>query len=131
VPRDRARPLVLVADDDADIVALVRLGLERAGMDVAAAADGRAALLLAQAAPPDAAVLDVMMPRVDGLEVTRQLRARPPPRRSPILILSAAVQDAHVALARTAGADEHLAKPFSPKLLAARVVALLAQPARR
>ena len=125
------RPLVLVADDDADIVVLVRLGLERAGMEVAAAADGRAALLLAQARTPDAAVLDVMMPRVDGLEVTRQLRATAATATIPILILSAAVQDAHVALARTAGADEHMAKPFSPRVLAQRVAALLAQPGRR
>jgi len=125
------RPLVLVADDDADIVALVRLGLERAGMEVAAVGDGRAALLLAQARPPDAAVLDVMMPRVDGLEVTRQLRATAATATIPILILSAAVQDAHVALARTAGADDHMAKPFSPRVLAQRVAALLAQPGRR
>lgn len=125
------RPLVLVADDDADIVALVRLGLERAGMEVVAAADGRAALRLADERPPDAAVLDVMMPHVDGLEVTRQLRARAPTASIAILILSAAVQDAHVAQARTAGADDHMAKPFSPRVLAERVAALLAQSGRQ
>lgn len=124
-------PLVLVADDDADIVALVRLGLERAGMEVLSAADGRAALLLAEARPPDAAILDVMMPRVDGLEVTRRLRATPATADIPILILSAAVQEAHVASARTAGADDHIAKPFSPRVLAERVAALLAQTGRR
>lgn len=125
------RPLVLVADDDADIVALVSLGLQRAGMDVMAAGDGRAALILAESRPPDAAVLDVMMPRVDGLEVTRRLRAAPATATIPILILSAAVQDAHVAAARTAGADDHLAKPFSPRVLAERVAELLAQAGRR
>ena len=111
-------PLILVADDDPDIVALVRVGLERAGMEVMSAPDGRAALALAERRTPDAAVLDVMMPRIDGLELTRRLRAHEPTRAMPILILTAAVQDAAIDAAGEAGANGHMAKPFSPKALA-------------
>lgn len=118
-------PLVLVADDDPDIVALVRVGLERVGIEVMSAPDGHVALGLAERRTPDAAVLDVMMPRIDGLELTRRLRASEATRRMPILILTAAVQESAVEAAVEAGANGHMAKPFSPRALATRVEALL------
>jgi DNA-binding response OmpR family regulator len=123
----RARPLVLVADDDADILALVRFRLERAGCTVLAASDGQTALELALDAEPDLAVLDVTMPRLDGYEVTRRLREREATRRIPIILLTARVQEADVQQGVDAGADEYVTKPFSPLELGARVQAALAR----
>ncbi len=123
----RARPLVLVADDDADILALVRFRLERAGCTVLAASDGQTALELALDAEPDLVVLDVTMPRLDGYEVTRRLREHEATRRIPIILLTARVQEADVQQGVDAGADEYVTKPFSPLELGARVQAALAR----
>ena len=117
--------LVLVADDDPDIVALVRIRLERGGHEVIAARDGEEAWELVQQRVPDIAVLDVMMPRLDGLALTARLRAHAPTAALPILVVSAAVQDTDRQAALDAGADAHVRKPFSPKALAARVDELL------
>ncbi|HET9213608.1 MAG TPA: response regulator [Gaiellaceae bacterium] len=77
-------PVVLVADDDPDILTLMRFRLEREGYEVLAAADGQSALDLALQRTPDLAVLDVMMPRLDGYELTRRLRGHEPTRAMPI-----------------------------------------------
>ena len=119
------RPLVLVADDDADILALVSFRLQRAGYDVVQAGDGEEALRLARERRPDLAVLDVMMPRLTGDEVTRQLRASEETSRIPVILLTARVQEADVARGFEAGADDYIKKPFSPQELRARVQAIL------
>jgi DNA-binding response OmpR family regulator len=119
------RPLVLVADDDPDILALVRFRLERDGYEVVAAADGEAALGLALDRTPDLAVLDVMMPRLDGYELTRRLREHGPTERMPIILLTARVLEADVERGVAAGADDYVTKPFSPGVLGARVQAAL------
>jgi len=111
----------LIADDDLDILALVRVRLERAGFRVVCARDGEEALALAEEHAPDLAIVDVMMPRLDGHGLTRALRARDETADIPILVLTAAVHNATVE-----GADEHMRKPFSPRELVARVEALLA-----
>ena len=116
-----SRPLVLVADDDEDILALVGLRLERAGYDVVTAHDGEQALAAAEAHPIDLAVVDVMMPGMDGHEVVRRLRARPETATIPILVLTAAVRDNVAEASAEAGADAHMRKPFSPKELVARL----------
>lgn len=121
---------VLVADDDPDIVALVRLRLERAGHVVSVAADGEQAWSVILAGRPDLAVLDVTMPRLDGLELTRRLRADARTAQLPVLVLTAAVQAADAQRALAAGATEYVKKPFSPKALLARVDALLAAAAQ-
>ena len=117
---------ILVADDDPDIVALVTIRLEMAGHEVVSAHDGEAALALVEARVPDLAVLDVSMPRLDGLALTRRLRARTATATLPILILTAAVQATDAAEAVAAGATAYVKKPFSPKELLARVEELLA-----
>jgi DNA-binding response OmpR family regulator len=121
------RPLILVADDDEDIRALVAFRLERAGFDVVTAGDGEHALRLTLERSPALAVLDVMMPKLTGIEVTRQLRAQDSTCALPVILLTARVQDADVARGFEAGADDYIRKPFSPQELQARVQAILAQ----
>jgi DNA-binding response OmpR family regulator len=119
------RPLVLIADDDPDILALVRFRLERDGYEVLSAPDGETALDLALARTPDLAVLDVMMPRLDGYEVTRRLREHGPTTTIPIILLTARVQEPDLERGFEAGADDYVTKPFSPQALGERVQAAL------
>ena len=118
-------PLVLVADDDPDILDLVRYRLERSGYAVATAADGSEAVRLAGELAPALAVLDVMMPGLTGFEVTRKLREDPRTARIPVILLTARAQEADVQEGFAAGADDYLRKPFSPRELSARVQAVL------
>jgi DNA-binding response OmpR family regulator len=120
------RPVVLVADDDQDILELVAFRLERAGYRILTATDGERALELALDQHPDLAVLDVMMPRLTGLEVTERIRAEG--EQMPIVLLTARVQEADVARGFEAGADDYIKKPFSPQELRARVQAILGRP---
>jgi DNA-binding response OmpR family regulator len=122
---DRAQPVVLAADDDPDLLALVVFRLERSGYTVIQARDGQEALDLARAEKPDLAVLDVMMPKLDGFEVTRRLREDEATSRMPIILLTARAQDADVQRGFDAGADDYIRKPFSPQELRARVQAIL------
>lgn len=115
------KPLILAADDDPDILTLITLSLERAGYEVATAPDGQAALELARARTPAMAVLDLSMPLMNGLELTRALRADAATASIPIVILTAAVQASDIDSARAAGADAHVKKPFSPRELRSRV----------
>jgi DNA-binding response OmpR family regulator len=119
------RPLVLVADDDADILELVSLTLKRDGYEVAQATNGEEALRIASERTIHLAVLDLMMPGIDGYEVTRRLRAADDEHRLPILILSAFAEDSQTALALDAGADAYMRKPFSPRDLLAKTGSLI------
>jgi DNA-binding response OmpR family regulator len=111
-------PLVLCADDDADIRALLTIRLERAGFRVAQAADGEQALSLARELSPDVLVLDVMMPRLSGTEVLLALRDDEATAAIPVVLLSARAQEADVERGLEAGADAYLAKPFqAPELI--------------
>jgi DNA-binding response OmpR family regulator len=112
---------IVVADDDADIRDLVVFKLVQSGHDVVPVADGAAAVEACRVHAPDLAVLDVMMPVMTGLDACRALRAEPTLRDIPVILLTARTQDADVELGREAGADEYVAKPFSPRELAARV----------
>ena len=118
-------PVVLVADDDADIRELVAFRLDRAGYSILEAPDGEQALLLAQERRPDLAILDVMMPKLTGYDVTRELRRDEGTRRLPVILLTARVQEHDVARGFDAGADDYIKKPFSPQELQARVQAIL------
>jgi DNA-binding response OmpR family regulator len=113
---------ILVVDDEARIVKLVRDYLERAGFDVIAAPDGETALRLTRGQKPDLIVLDLMLPGVDGLDVCRRLR-----RESgvPIIMLTARVEEADRIVGLELGADDYVTKPFSPGELVARVRATL------
>jgi DNA-binding response OmpR family regulator len=117
-----AKPLILIADDDADIRMLVRLRLERSGYTVVAANDGIQALALAAECEPDVAILDVSMPGLSGVEVTRRLREQRP--TLPVILLTAHAHDADVAEGASAGANAYVTKPFSPQELESRVRSL-------
>jgi DNA-binding response OmpR family regulator len=122
---ENGQALVLVADDDPDILSLVGFRLERAGYDVLPARDGEEALALALERHPDLAVLDVMMPKLDGYEVTRRLRDNAATSRMPVILLTARVQESDITRGFEAGADDYIKKPFSPQELRARVQAIL------
>jgi two-component system response regulator MtrA len=121
-----ALPLVLIADDDADILSLVRAVLERAGNEVISVGDGAQALASVTERKPDLAVLDISMPELDGLEVLRRLRADSATSALPVVLLSARAQEADVKLGFELGASAYVKKPFSPRELADRVAELLA-----
>jgi DNA-binding response OmpR family regulator len=119
------KPLILIADDDPDILSLVTLRLERSGYEVIGAGDGEQALAAAIARPPDLALLDVMMPKLDGYEVTARLRGNDATRHLPVILLTARVQEDDIARGVEAGADDYVAKPFSTHELRERVQAAL------
>lgn len=127
VLEDGGAPLVLVAEDDTDILALVSYRLERAGYRVITAQDGEVALSLALEHRPDLAVLDVSMPRLDGYGVTRRIRDNDATSEIPVILLTARAQESDVARGFEAGADDYIKKPFSPQELRSRVVAVLAR----
>jgi DNA-binding response OmpR family regulator len=113
--------VVLVADDDDDILLLVTTRLRRDGFEVIAARNGEEALALAQERHPDIAVLDVGMPKLDGLEVLQRIRADDTLRSMRVLLLTAKAQESDVRRGYDAGADAYVRKPFSPADLSARV----------
>ncbi|MET0958364.1 MAG: response regulator [Solirubrobacterales bacterium] len=119
--------LVLVADDDADVRELVVFRLERAGYPVITAADGERALELAREQRPAVCVIDVMMPGLDGYELTKRLRSSPETEGALIVLLTASVQEAEVKRGFDAGADDYVTKPFSPSELLERLAAALAE----
>ncbi len=119
------RPLVLVADDDPDIRELLTYRLERSGYDVVVALDGEEAERLALEQVPALCIFDVMMPRVDGYELTRRLRAHDETRSVPVILLTARAQESDVQRGFESGADDYIRKPFSPEELRARVRAVL------
>ena len=118
--------LILVADDDEDILALVKAVLERSGHEVVAVADGAEALATVRTRKPDLAVLDITMPQVDGLEVLRRLRADAETAALPVVLLSAQAQEADIERGFVTGASAYIKKPFSPRELVTRVAQLLA-----
>jgi two-component system phosphate regulon response regulator PhoB len=119
--------VVLVADDDADIRDLVAFKLEQVGLEVMAVGDGEAALEEARAMQPELAVLDISMPGLSGIDVCRMLRADPATAGMLIIMLTARVQEQDVEGGFSAGADDYVTKPFSPRELVSRIQALLSR----
>lgn len=113
---------ILVVDDEAKIVRLVRSYLEQAGFSVVEAGDGQTALIQARREKPDLVVLDLGLPGIDGLEVARILRRE---RNTPIIMLTARIEDTDKIVGLELGADDYVTKPFNPRELAARVRAVL------
>ena len=118
-------PLVLVVEDEAALVTLLRYNLEREGFRVAEARDGEEAMLQIAEQMPDLVILDWMLPLMSGIEVCRQLRRLPETRRLPIVMLTARGEEGDKLRGLDAGADDYITKPFSPSELIARLRAVL------
>ena len=116
---------ILVVDDDRDIVRVVRAYLEQAGYHVLAAHDGETALHMIRRERPDLVVLDLMLPDRDGWDITRIVRGDATLARTPIVMLTARVEDADTIAGLEIGADDYVAKPFNPNEVVARVRAVL------
>ena len=123
----KEKPVVLIADDEADIRELVSFRLEQSGYEVVVAEDGRQALDLLREVKPDLAVLDVMMPHLDGYEVTAEIRRDEDLKGTPVILLTARAQEQDVQRGFDAGADDYIRKPFSPQELRSRVESALSR----
>ncbi|PHK96739.1 phosphate regulon transcriptional regulatory protein PhoB [Pseudoroseomonas rhizosphaerae] len=119
------RPTILVVEDEAPLLTLLRYNLEKQGFKVDEAADGQEALMRVAEAPPDLVLLDWMLPAMSGLEVCRQLRRRHDTRALPIIMVTARTEDQDAVRALDIGADDYIAKPFVMDALLARIRALL------
>jgi two-component system response regulator ResD len=115
-------PTILVVDDEPTVTEVVSIYLKRAGYRVIVASDGQSALDVLESQSPDLVVLDLMLPEVDGLEITRWLRAR---GDVPIIMLTARREEVDRILGLELGADDYVVKPFSPQELVSRVKAVL------
>ena len=123
-PEDRP-DLIMVVDDDPDIASFVEFNLKIQGFDVVRARDGQEALELMETRRPDLAVIDWMMPRMDGVELTQRLRAEPLTSALPVIMLTAKSMTIDKVLGLTAGVDDYLVKPFDTAELIARVSSTL------
>lgn len=119
------KPLILVVEDEAPIVTLLRYNLEREGFRVVEAGDGEEALLLAAERKPDLVLLDWMLPLLSGIEVCRRLRRAADSKNVPIIMLTARGEEGDRVRGLNSGADDYVTKPFSPSELIARVRAVL------
>lgn len=114
-------PRVLVVEDEPDILELIAYNLKQAGFDVEPVTSGEEALKRVYRRSPDAIVLDLMLPGLDGIEVCRRLKSDPALRALPVLILTARTEDSDIVAGLEIGADDYITKPFSPRVLIARV----------
>jgi two-component system alkaline phosphatase synthesis response regulator PhoP len=116
---------ILVVDDEEDILELVSYNLRKEGYRVSCATSGEEGLAMAKSKPPDLVVLDLMLPGVDGLEICRRLKNEPETRHIPIVMLTAKGEEPDIVTGLELGADDYVTKPFSPKVLVARIRAAL------
>jgi two-component system phosphate regulon response regulator PhoB len=119
------KPTILVVEDEAALLTLLRYNLERQGFNVEEATDGQEALLRIAEARPDLVLLDWMLPVTSGIEVCRQIRRRPATRDLPVIMVTARTEEQDAVRALDMGADDHIAKPFAMEALLARIRALL------
>jgi two-component system phosphate regulon response regulator PhoB len=123
----RRKPRVVIADDDPDIRRLVQITVSNAGCDVTVASDGEEALEMIRESLPDLVILDVLMPRMDGWEVAKELKSDPQTKGVPIMFLTSRGQEHDVLEGFNSGAADYMVKPFSPRELQVRVRAVLAK----
>jgi two-component system phosphate regulon response regulator PhoB len=122
---------VLVVDDEEDLLELVRYNLSKEGFQVRCVATGEAALAEATSYLPDVILLDLMLPAVDGLAVCKTLKSSPLTQHIPIVMLTAKTEEADVVSGLELGADDYVTKPFSPRVLLARIRAVLRRKAKQ
>jgi len=120
-----ANELILIIEDETDIAELIRYNLEREGYRVNISSTGEKGIKEACLKTPDAVILDLMLPGIDGLDVCRSLRNNDKTRNIPILMLTAKSEEADIVTGLEVGADDYITKPFSPRVLLARLRAVL------
>ncbi len=120
-----ARESVLVVDDEEDILELIEYNLEKEGYTVKTVKTGEECLSIVEKLSPEIVILDLMLPGLDGLEVCKRLKQSEPTRTVPVLMLTAKSEDSDIVSGLELGADDYITKPFSPKVLIARVRAVL------
>ncbi|RME94060.1 MAG: DNA-binding response regulator [Bacteroidetes bacterium] len=116
---------ILVVDDEPDILEFLKYNLEKEGFSVVTAADGEAGIAVAEAEKPDLIMLDIMMPKMDGVEVCRVLRSKPQFNHTVIAFLTAREEDFSQIAALETGGDDYITKPIRPRVLISRIKALL------
>ena len=126
-----AKEKILIVEDDKDIRELIRYNLEREGYSTLLAENGERALTLVKNELPRLVILDLMLPDVDGLDVCKIIRHGDQTKHIPIIILTAKSEDSDVIVGLQLGADDYVTKPFSPKVLIARVKTILRRPAHK
>ena len=119
------KPRVLIVEDEAPLVTMLRYNLEKAGFEVAEAGDGEEALLQIAERRPDLVLLDWMLPHVSGLEICRQIRRSPQLKSLPVVILTARGEESDRERGLDSGAEDYVLKPFSPSELVARLRAVI------
>ncbi len=119
-----AKKKILVVEDDRDISELIVYNLEREGYDLACLYDGKHVLEFVHKRKPEIIILDLMLPEVDGIELCRSLKNDPDTKQIPIVMLTAKSEEADVVVGLQMGADDYIPKPFSPKVLVARIKAI-------
>ncbi len=122
---------VLVVDDEKDILELISYNLSRNGYQVVTAKSGEEAMLRVRSTVPDLVVLDLMLPGIDGLDVCRSLKGNPETSHIPVIMISARGEEVDIVTGLELGADDYVTKPFSPRILLARVKAALRKTSSR
>jgi two-component system phosphate regulon response regulator PhoB len=125
------RETILVVEDEEDILELVRYNLAKEGYQIEGATSGEEALRMATAKMPNLLILDLMLPGVNGLEVCKTLKNEPKTQHIPIVMLTAKGEEADIVTGLELGADDYITKPFSPRVLVARVRAVLRRKSRQ
>jgi two-component system, OmpR family, phosphate regulon response regulator PhoB len=120
-----SKPLVLIVEDEAALMTMLRYNLEKQGFRVEEAGDGEEALTRISELKPDLVLLDWMLPHLSGIEVCRQIRRRPAMRELPVIMISARGEDQDTVRGLNTGADDYVTKPFSTEALVARMRALM------
>lgn len=120
-----ANERILIVDDEEDVLELVQYNLEQSGYHVETATSGEQALTYSKKKTPDLIILDLMLPGIDGLEVCKQLKSDVKTEGVPIIMLTAKGEEADIVTGLELGADDYVTKPFSPKVLVARIRRLL------
>jgi two-component system phosphate regulon response regulator PhoB len=121
---------ILIVEDEEDVIELIRYNLAKEGLNCDAAYNGKEALIKTQETLPDLVMLDLMLPEIDGLEVCKRLKSNPQTEHIPIVMVTAKSDEADIVTGLELGADDYITKPFSPKVLVARIRAVLRRKTR-
>lgn len=120
-----SKETILIVDDEEDIIELIKYNLKNEGYSILTAQTGEKAIKIARQSRPDLIVLDLMLPGIDGLEVTKTLKNDAQTRHVPIVMLTARGEESDIVTGLELGANDYISKPFSPKVLVARIRAIL------